>query len=390
MGCAGEEVGRLGGLEGVAPLGEQLHVPGQGGRVAGDVDQAAGGHVGDGLDDRQGQALPGRVHGDDLRAQAPGGQGLGGFAGVGAEEFRVRDAVAQGVGLGVLDGGGDHLRPDGPGGPAGQVQGDGADAAVEVQHGLPPRQPRQVQDPAVEDLCLVPVHLVKGGHRQAEGQPAQGVLQKVLAPEQAELLAQNHVGLVLIDGQNHPHQAGLRLAQGVDERLLPGQGRAVGDHRAQRLAPAVHPDVKMPDEPLVGFLVVGGDVVLCHPVPKGLPQAGGGQGLEQAVRGVDDVVAAGPEEAHPGPLGHGKLDLVAVAEGVPGPVDHSDLPVPAADAPQGVLDLLPLEGQLLGIGHVPQLAAPALGVLGAVGGLAAGGGLHNLGHPPPGGGLTHL
>ena len=140
----------------------------------------------------------------------------------------------------------------------------------------------------------------------------------------------------------------------------------------------------------MGLLVIGGDVVGRHPIPKGPPEPGGRHGLEQAVRRVDDVMAPGSEEAHLGPLCHGELDLVPVPVRVLGPVDHRHLPLPAADALEGVLDLLPLKGQLLGIGHVPQLAPPALGVPGAVGHLAARGGLQHLVHLSPGSGFAHL
>lgn len=63
---------------------------------------------------------------------------MGGFPRVGAEKLRVSHAVAGGVGLGVLDGGGNDLGADGFPSPAGQDQGDGPDAAVEVQDRLRP------------------------------------------------------------------------------------------------------------------------------------------------------------------------------------------------------------------------------------------------------------
>ena len=140
----------------------------------------------------------------------------------------------------------------------------------------------------------------------------------------------------------------------------------------------------------MGPLVVGGDGVVRHPPPHRMSQGGGGLRLEKAVVHVHHVVAPGPEEAHLGPLCHGELDLVPVPVRVLGPVDPRHLPLPAADALESVLDLLPLKGQLLGIGHVPQLAPPALGVPGAVGHLAARGGLQHLVHLSPGSGFAHL
>ena len=46
MGAPWEQVGGGGGLEGIASLLKQCHVTGQRRRVAGDVDDAAGGHAG--------------------------------------------------------------------------------------------------------------------------------------------------------------------------------------------------------------------------------------------------------------------------------------------------------------------------------------------------------
>ena len=50
MGASGEEIGGLGGAEEEAFFFEKGHVPGEGGGVAGDVDQPSGIHAGDGLD----------------------------------------------------------------------------------------------------------------------------------------------------------------------------------------------------------------------------------------------------------------------------------------------------------------------------------------------------
>ena len=49
MGASGEEVGGGGGLEGEAPFFQECHIPGQGGWVAGDIDDAPGVKAGQGL-----------------------------------------------------------------------------------------------------------------------------------------------------------------------------------------------------------------------------------------------------------------------------------------------------------------------------------------------------
>ena len=54
-------------VEGVAAIGaENLQVPGQGGRVAGDVDDAGRGGGEDGREQGSVAALPRRVHDDDV------------------------------------------------------------------------------------------------------------------------------------------------------------------------------------------------------------------------------------------------------------------------------------------------------------------------------------
>ena len=60
----GEEVSRLGLLQVVAPLVQELHIPGQGGRVAGNIDDAVGCHVTQGFDGGLVQTLSGRIHHD--------------------------------------------------------------------------------------------------------------------------------------------------------------------------------------------------------------------------------------------------------------------------------------------------------------------------------------
>ena len=67
---SGEEVGGFGLFQAVAPLGQEFHIPGQGGGVAGDINQPLGIHLDDGLDDLGGDPLPGRVHADHVGADA--------------------------------------------------------------------------------------------------------------------------------------------------------------------------------------------------------------------------------------------------------------------------------------------------------------------------------
>ena len=153
-----------------SPLPQPLHIPAQGGRVAGDVHHPLGA-IWTMASTTSGEILPEAGPRRSRRGGAPGGQlPLGGLAGVGAEKLRILHPVAPGIGLGVLHCGGGSPPPDGPPCLAGHHQGDGADAAVEVHHRLPPGETGKGQSPAIEDLRLLPGSPRKGD-RQA-GTPA--------------------------------------------------------------------------------------------------------------------------------------------------------------------------------------------------------------------------
>ena len=149
----------------------------------------------------------------------------------------------------------------------------------------------------------------------------------------------------------------------------------------------------MAHQPLVGELVVGGNLEALHPA---LDRPGCRvrlRALEQTTLHINDVMAPGAEEADAqsaAPIGHRKLSLVAVALRRFGAVDHVHAEVEAADAAQSVLHPLTLELQLLGIAHVPQRTAAALWKVRAVRLDPGGGGGDHLLHPAPGGGLAHL
>ena len=136
MGASWKQVGCHGVLQGVAPLFQQCHIPGQRGRVAGNIDDAPGGEPGEGFDGVGIQALPGRVHHHHICLDALGFQLQRRRAGVTAVKFRVFDAVSLGVVLCVLHGLGDHLDADDLAGGSGHGQGDGAHAAVQIQNGV--------------------------------------------------------------------------------------------------------------------------------------------------------------------------------------------------------------------------------------------------------------
>ena len=81
-----EHVHGLRPLQAIAPRGEALHVPGEGGGVAGDVGQRGNAGVGDGLQQRGVGALAGRVEYGGVKALAPLEQAGDLCGGVAADE----------------------------------------------------------------------------------------------------------------------------------------------------------------------------------------------------------------------------------------------------------------------------------------------------------------
>ena len=167
---------------------------------------------------------------------ALGGKLGGRLSRVAAEEADVVHPVPGRVGLGIFNGLGHNFSPDDLPRLSGQGQGDGSDAAVEVQYRLLSRQPGKFQGHAVQPLCLGAVNLKEGGDGQAEGHPAERLLQPVPAPQGFVLGPQNHIGIPGVYIEDHAGQGGDSLAQAPDQLLSVGQFPPVGRDTAQSLA----------------------------------------------------------------------------------------------------------------------------------------------------------
>lgn len=385
-----EQIHGLGADRGVAQRTEPLYVPGQGSRVAGDIDHALRGHAGDHVHHLRGQALPGRIDhrqvGPDALPLQPDGQ-LGGVAAL--EAGFISQTVPAGVFPGVLHRLGHHLHPDEPLCPLGQGEADGADAAVQLHHRLPPGEGGKVQGAPVEYFRLRPVHLEEGGNGQPEAVAAQHLLQPVPAPEGAEAAAQDDIGFPGVDGQNHPRQQRRGGAQGLYQLLLMGELFPVGHKAAQDLPGGVGAQEQMAHQPFPCPLVVSRDTEMLHPA---LDRGAAGRvrlRLEQAVGNVYHLVAALPVVAD-GAVRHRELYLVAVTPRVFRAVYHGNGDVRPADAAQGLLHPLPLGLQLLGVGHMPELAAAAYAVPGAVRLRPRRGRLQQPLHTAPGGAVADV
>ena len=180
----------------VAPRGEALHVPGEGGGVAGDVGQRGTAGVGDGLQQRGVGPLAGRVEYGGVKALAHPEQAGNLCGGVAAEEPRLCfEAVALGVALRVGDGGGNDLDAGDPAGMPRRAEGDRARAAIGVQHVhvAAGADAGGFQRGGVQPLRLVRVDLEEGLGRDREVQAHQRVRQRFLA-EQAGAAPVQRVG----------------------------------------------------------------------------------------------------------------------------------------------------------------------------------------------------
>ena len=390
MGGAREQVHGDGPLDQIAQGAEAGEIPGQGGRVAGDIDDTGRGHGGGGFHHVGGQALSGRVHADDVGPQALGGQAAGGLSRVAAEETGVGDPVARGVLPGVLHRLGYDLRTDDLPGPGGHGEADGPDPAVEIQQNFPPGEAGKLRRFSVENLGLIGVDLVEGGDGEPEGEPAQQIVQIVLSPERPVGVPQNDVIALLVDAQQNPGEAGLRRTEGLHQFGLPGDLLPVDQKAEQRFPPPVGADIDMPDQPLAAALLIGGNVIAGHPGPRGGAEPGGRFALEKAVLHIGDSVGPGLIKADFGPVGHGELGLVPVAKD---PFRTQDLQM-GQRHPSNALQSLLYAGafglQLLGIGHVAEAAPAAVRIVGTIGLGSGGRGRLHPDHMAPGGGTADL
>lgn len=158
----GEHVDGLDFLGFVAELLEDGEVAGEAGGVAGDVDDAVGVHVGEGLEDSLGAAGARRVDDDDIGAHALFVEARHDFCRIADDELSVADVVVAGVLLCVEDGRLDDLDAVDLAGFLREEQRDRAGAAVGVDDGLLALEVREFQRLVVKDFGLLRVDLEEG------------------------------------------------------------------------------------------------------------------------------------------------------------------------------------------------------------------------------------
>lgn len=363
----GEQVHRLYRLGAVALLLQPGGVPGGGGRVAADVHHPAGRHLHHRLQGGFVAALAGRVQDHHVRVQALVGQLGGGLTGIGTQKAALGGgfrAHPGGVGLGAVHRLLHDLHADQLAALVRHGQTDGAHAAVEIQQQLAGGQLGQLGGGAVELLCRQGVHLVEGQRPQPHRHPAQGVLDKPGAVEGQGLAAQDHIGVLGVDVQQHRLNGGELGPQLGHQLIAVGQAGAGADQTDHDLPTVGSPAQKqMPNQALAGLLVVGRDAVPCQKIAYRLGDLVQDGGLELAVRAGDNAMGAPGIEADAGGTvrapPHRELYLVAVAVHLRRGQGGQHRQLQPADAAEGILHILPLGPQLGAVVQVAQTAPAA-------------------------------
>ncbi len=160
-----EHVDGLDFLGFVAELLEDGEVAGEAGGVAGDIDDAVGLHVGEGLEDGLGAAGARRVDDDDIGAHALLVETRHDFGRVADDEFGVADIVVARILLRVEDGGLDDLDAVDLTGFLREEQRDRAGAAVGIDDSLLALDVRELQRLVLDYLSMLSFDLKVGARR---------------------------------------------------------------------------------------------------------------------------------------------------------------------------------------------------------------------------------
>lgn len=247
------------GLDFLGPVAEGLEdgdIAGEAGGVAGDVDDAVGVHVGEGLEDGLRAAGARRVDDDDIGAHALFVKARHDFCRIADDELGVADIVVAGVLLRVEDGRLDDLDAVDLAGLLREEQGDCTSAAVGIDDGLFSLEVCEFQGLVVEDFRLLCVDLEEGPRRDVEGQAADAVEDGRLAPEQIRLAAHDDVVAIRLDVLMDADDMRQALAQGLDEIFLARQLLRGGDDDDHELAVLADTADDMAQDAGVAVLIV--------------------------------------------------------------------------------------------------------------------------------------
>ena len=206
------------------------------------------------------------------------------------------------------------------------------------------------------------VDLIEGPGRQPELQAAEGILNIARAVEGDKFVAQDGIAGPGIHRQHQGGKAGNGL-QALYKVLCMGQLSAVCHQAHQHLAgnlTTAH--INMPQQTLMGSFIIDGNAVVVYIIYYKLLDFVCFRRQDQAAVVLHHPVGACPEKACVRPAffaGHGVLGLIAVAVAGGCGQQRYFLQAFAADAVQRLLDPVRLQTALLGIVHVPEVAAAA-------------------------------
>ena len=359
-----EHVHRLHLVQHEALLDQPGEIPGQGLGVAGDIDQPARRHGDQGLQHRLVTALAGRIHHHHIGSHALGVQLGHQLLGLAHVEFGVLYAVESCVATGIADGALHRLDAHHLGGLASQEQGDGADAAIDVEHRLVAGQLAVFQRLGVEHIGLARVVLEERERRDLERELVDLVADHSFPQQHAVARPQDAVGALVIDVLHQGSDG--QIPQGRQQFGLEGQLLAQGhQHHHQLAALEALAGHQVAHAAGVGHFVIGGNVVLTHPAAHPGIELHMQGVLHRAVVGGDEIMGVLAIEADLGPrlaATHRVLRLVAVSEGTVHAEDGVDLGLTQPNLLQRALHQRLFQLELGRIGQRAHLTAAALGV----------------------------
>ena len=134
MGAAREKICSGGIFQPISLFLQQGQVAAQGGRIAGNIDDPAGGHFVQRFDGVGVEALSGRIHDDNIRDNTLGFQLQRCLARITAEKLRIFNAVTLCIVLSIRNCLLHHFHTDHLAGCFCHGKGDGAYTAVQIQH----------------------------------------------------------------------------------------------------------------------------------------------------------------------------------------------------------------------------------------------------------------
>ena len=160
------------------------------------------------------------------------------------------------------------------------------------------------------------IYLVEGPGGQTEGKSAEGVLNIARTVKCDKFVAQNGVALLGVYGKHQGGKAG-NCFQTLDQIFRVGQLLAVDNQTHQHLsgngAPA---DIDMPQQTLLGLLVIGGDPIVVYIIYNDLFDQICVLRENQTALVFHDLVCTCPKKAGKHPVfltGNRVLGLVSVA-----------------------------------------------------------------------------